>query len=226
MCLTIGPAFLSAAIYLSLSRLIVIYGAHLAPFAPKTYTYVFIGCDFISLVLQATGGALAASADTKSAQETGVNVMIAGLVFQVASIGLFIVLSLNFLHRVKRASSLNKDPQFERVRASSYFVFFQFGMLRRPLFLPKKLTCLRTALALAIIAIFVRCIYRVAELHGGFGGKLANNQTTFLIFDGPMVMIAGLALVIFHPGVCLSGAWKAAGWGKGDGTDGKSPADH
>jgi hypothetical protein len=131
VCLTIGPAFLSGAIYLSLSRLIVIYGAHIAPFASKTYTYVFIGCDFISLVLQATGGALAASADTKSAQNTGVNVMVAGLVFQVASIGLFIVLSLNFLHRVKRASSLNKDPQFERVRARSYFVFFQLGMLRR-----------------------------------------------------------------------------------------------
>jgi hypothetical protein len=26
------------------------------------------------------------------------------------------------------------------------------------------------------------------------GGKLANNQTTFLIFEGPMVMIAGLVL--------------------------------
>lgn len=177
MCLTIGPAFLSAAIYLSLSRLIVIYGAHLAPFAPKTYTYVFIGCDFISLVLQATGGALAASADTKSAQETGVNVMIAGLVFQVASIGLFIVLSLNFLHRVKRASFLNKDPQFERVRARWYFVFFQFGMhlSSASLFIPatplsilKKLTCIRIALAFTIMAILVRCVYRVAELHGGW----------------------------------------------------------
>jgi hypothetical protein len=76
------------------------------------------------------------------------------------------------------------------------------------------------------MAIFVRCVYRVAELHGGFGGKLANNQTTFLIFEGPMVMVAGLALVIFHPGVCLSGAWKAAGWGKGAGTDEKSPVEH
>jgi hypothetical protein len=90
----------------------------------------------------------------------------------------------------------------------------------------KKLICVCVALALAIIAIFVRCVYRVAELHGGFGGKLANNQATFLIFEGPLIMIAGLALVIFHPGVCFSGAWKAAGWGKGAGTDEKSPAEH
>jgi hypothetical protein len=87
VCLTIGPAFLSAAIYLSLSRLIVIYGAHIAPFAPKTYSYVFIGCDVISLILQATGGALAASADTKSAQNTGVNVMIAGWCFRWRVLG-------------------------------------------------------------------------------------------------------------------------------------------
>jgi len=129
VCLTIGPAFLSAAIYLSLSRLIVIYGSHIAPLAPKIYTYVFIGCDFISLVLQAAGGALAASANTKGAQDTGVNVMIAGLVFQVASIGLFIVLSVDFLRRLRRASELNKDPLFEGVRGTAWFKLFPSGML-------------------------------------------------------------------------------------------------
>jgi hypothetical protein len=236
VCLTIGPAFLSAAIYLSLSRLIVIYGAHIAPFAPKTYSYVFIGCDVISLILQATGGALAASADTKSAQNTGVNVMIAGLVFQVASIGLFMVLSLDFLRRVKRARSLNKDPKFEELRARSYFKFFPFGMLyhlswmsnNHALFssLRKLTPSLCTALAFAIMAIFIRCVYRVAELHGGFGGKLANDQVTFLILEGPFIMAAGLSLVIFHPGVCLSGAWKAAGWGKAASAAQKSRADH
>jgi len=81
-------------------------------------------------------------------------------------------------------------------------------------------------LAFAVMAIFVRCVYRVAELHGGFGGKLANNQTTFLILEGPMIMLAGLVLAIFHPGICLSGAWKAAGWSEGVSTAIKSQADH
>jgi len=34
----------------------------------------------------------------------------------------------------------------------------------------------------------------------------------FMIFEGPMIMAAALALVIVHPGICLAGVWKAAGW--------------
>jgi len=127
VCLTIGPAFMTASIYLSLSRLIVIYGAHIAPFAPKTYTYTFVACDVVSLILQATGGGLAASANTKADQDTGVDVMIAGLVFQVVSIALFISLSVNFWLRIKKATYLNPDPQFERVRRGSFFLLYPVG---------------------------------------------------------------------------------------------------
>ncbi|KAL8635922.1 MAG: hypothetical protein Q9228_006634, partial [Teloschistes exilis] len=82
--LTIAPCFLTAAIYLCLSRIILVYGEHLARFKPRTYTIIFISCDVFSLVLQAIGGAMADTADAGSdAQQTGINVMIAGLAFQV-----------------------------------------------------------------------------------------------------------------------------------------------
>ncbi|KAL8668303.1 MAG: hypothetical protein Q9168_007061, partial [Polycauliona sp. 1 TL-2023] len=64
--LTIAPCFLTAAIYLCLSRIILTYGAHLARFRPRTYTLIFICCDVFSLVLQAVGGGIADTADTKS----------------------------------------------------------------------------------------------------------------------------------------------------------------
>ena len=67
VCLTIAPAFLGAGIYLCLSRIVTVYGAGLSRFKPRTYTIVFCSCDFFSLVLQAIGGGIAATANTQSA---------------------------------------------------------------------------------------------------------------------------------------------------------------
>lgn len=66
VCLTIAPAFLSGAIYLCLSRIVVIYGESLSRFKPRTYTIVFCSCDFFSLLLQAVGGAIASTSETGS----------------------------------------------------------------------------------------------------------------------------------------------------------------
>jgi hypothetical protein len=52
----------------------------------------------------------------------------------------------------------------------------------------------------------------VIELNDGFDGKIANNEPSFMILEGPMIIIAALALSIFHPGYCFSGNWKAANW--------------
>lgn len=68
------------------------------------------------------------------------------------------------------------------------------------------------ALAIATFTIFIRSVYRVAELSGGFSGDLANNETTFMIFEGPMIIIAVAALTLFHPGTSFNGMWTAAGW--------------
>ncbi len=61
ICMTIGPAFFSAAIYLCLARIIVIYGEGLSSVRPRIYTNTFMTSDFIALVLQATGGGFANS---------------------------------------------------------------------------------------------------------------------------------------------------------------------
>lgn len=71
VCLTIGPAFLCASIYLCLSRLVVVYGRNIARFSPAVYAVTFMICDFVSLVLQGTGGGLAATANTDSGSDAG-----------------------------------------------------------------------------------------------------------------------------------------------------------
>jgi len=46
----------------------------------------------------------------------------------------------------------------------------------------------------------------VAELSSGFSGALANNEPVFMVLEGPMIMIAAVALTVFHPGFCFGWA--------------------
>jgi hypothetical protein len=191
VCLTISPAFLSAAIYLCLARIVIVYGEHLSRFRPRTYTLIFIGCDIFSLVLQAAGGGIASGANTASKDQLGINVMLAGLSVQVASLALFASLCAEFAFR------LYQSPDSWSTEHA--------GLYQSKLF--KAYLC---GLAVALLTIFIRSAFRVAELSGGFHGPLANNQISFMILEGAMIVIATSCLTILHPGVCFKGYWSSA----------------
>lgn len=124
--LTLGPAFLAASIYLCLARIVTVYGADLSRLRPRTYTIVFIACDFLSLVLQSVGGALAATSETDADGDTGVRIMVAGLAFQVFSLLLFMALWAEFVWTVRRVPDGRKDQRFEWLRLSFKFKAFQY----------------------------------------------------------------------------------------------------
>ena len=194
VCLTIGPAFLSAAVYLCLSRIVVVYSESVSRLRPATYTLVFIGFDFISLLLQAAGGGIAASANTQNLDNVGKNIMVAGVSWQVLSLALFAALCIDFALRVRRASQVEMNPAFASFRESRKFKAFLFG------------------LAAATFTIFVRSVYRCAELSGGFHGKLANQEITFMILEGADICIAVICLTVFHPGLVFGQEWQVAEW--------------
>jgi RTA1 like protein len=68
------------------------------------------------------------------------------------------------------------------------------------------------ALWLATICIWIRSVFRVVELNQGFDGPIANNEPSFLVFEGPMIILATGALAVFHPGYSFAGNWEAANW--------------
>jgi len=125
--LTIGPAFFAAAIYLCLGRIVMVFGEHISRFRPRTYTFTFISFDFLSLIFQAVGGALASAANTPSALQTGVDVMLAGLGIQVVSMSLFIALCGEFAWKVSH-NKHDLEPAHADLRASKLWKFFLFGM--------------------------------------------------------------------------------------------------
>jgi len=128
VCLTIAPAFLSASIYLCLSRVVVVFGTELSRMAPRNYSIICIILDVTSLLLQAVGGAIAAVAVKGDGQDVqlGTHIMVAGLAFQVFSLLVFTAMCLDFALRVRR-SSFDANPAFADLRSRRMFKGFLLG---------------------------------------------------------------------------------------------------
>ena len=129
--LTIGPAFYSAAIYVCLARIIRIYGASLSFFKPKIITAVFICCDVVSLILQAAGGAIVSVTDDKHTSDIGLDIMIAGLAFQVVTTTIFIIICLQIVYSVRKYPE-RINVESESLRLSRKFKLFSCGKFWSP----------------------------------------------------------------------------------------------
>jgi hypothetical protein len=138
--LTIAPAFYTASIYLCLGRIITVHSIDLSMLKPKWVTVIFVCCDFFSLVLQGAGGGIAATADDddKSGKDLGINLMIAGLATQVASLAVFSAICSQFAWRVRK-NPTRLNPEFATLRNSRRFKGLLFGMCL-PLCLPQVIS--------------------------------------------------------------------------------------
>ena len=83
-CLVLAPSFIAGAIYLTVKHLVLYCGPQYSRLKPRLYPWVFVGCDLGSIVLQAVGGGLAASAGKKSSLKllnAGNGLIVAGISF-------------------------------------------------------------------------------------------------------------------------------------------------
>ncbi|KAH8881153.1 RTA1-domain-containing protein [Thozetella sp. PMI_491] len=182
---TIAPAFFTAGIYLCFSRVIRYYGVDVARFSTRFYTIAFISSDLLALVLQAAGGGLATVAVTIEEKDRGVNIMIAGLAWQVFSLVVFTLLCFDFRMRV----------------------FFLIGSYSRHCTRLSPPANYDLAMTLAVVFIFVRSVFRCAELSKGFQSDLANDQVTYMILEGTMMVLATALLTVFQPGTLFRDNW-------------------
>lgn len=188
--LTIAPIFLCASLYITFSRIISVFNTHLSRISQKKLTIIFILSDFTSLLLQAGGGAVAVIANDYSFELIGIHLMLAGLALQVFSLVIILLLAADFAWRCKKDRG-KWDERYESIRGRRWFVGLVYAML------------------VAAVAILVRSAFRVAELTGGFHGRLWNNEVAFMVCDGAMVAVASLCLTVCHPGLAFHGWWGA-----------------
>lgn len=184
-CLIISPAFVAAGVYITLKHLVINFGESWSRLRPAWYTYIFICGDFISLALQGAGGGLASAGDPGStAQDIGTDLMIAGVIFQVIVLAVFGYFLVEYAVRTHRRRD-QLSPESVDLFHSTPFRCFMF------------------AVGLAYMGIFVRCIYRIPELTGGWRSELMRNEVEFIVLEGVMIVLSVGVLTIFHPGYCF-----------------------
>lgn len=218
--LTIAPAFFMAGIYVLFGQMIVIHGRQYSKLKPMWYTYFFVTTDIISLIIQGTGGGIASGASNDNLSlDSGTWIMFGGVVFQVAAMTVFWYFWIDFLLRLffHDARSFTLNGRTDTVKPSflnfflmlintSYAQSYKRVVLEQyynPQFLTirarKLVPYFPLAMTLAVLAIYIRCAYRVAELKEGFDGYLAHHEVFLLALDATMIAIAGLILAVFHP---------------------------
>lgn len=137
---TMGPTFITAAIYMVLPHVMAVYGSDLSIIAePIWLSYFFLGWDIFTLAFQAIGSAFAAEGSSKaevssqlstwyrndmltgsSQIQQGINVLIAGLGLQILSILGFFGLYYWHMSRVHRNRDF-LDPRFSAIYQSAKF---------------------------------------------------------------------------------------------------------
>ncbi|KKY26438.1 putative parasitic phase-specific protein psp-1 [Phaeomoniella chlamydospora] len=143
--------------------------------ASGTFIALFgIFCDIISLVLQASGGAM--SSTSSGSSQTGVNIALAGLSFQVFTLLVFIGLALEFGFNWTRG-----NPKIRRFRSR---IDTSNPGRSSPSALDTRFKIFVGFLSLAIILILTRCAYRIDELSDGYSGRLIHNEALFIGLEG------------------------------------------
>lgn len=145
--------------------------------------------------------------------------MLSGILFQLASTTIFLVLAADFMWRV-----VTRKPYSDATRRR-----FAFSCFRRKKASPhgspnpeaekmgegevdpkwiRRSQYLLLGVAWASVMIYIRGIYRSVELAQGWTGHLMTHEVYFIWLDGFMMTLCMAGLALAHPGFLLP----ASGW--------------
>ncbi|KAJ5971569.1 uncharacterized protein N7479_001487 [Penicillium vulpinum] len=191
VCLILAPTFVAAGVYLTLKHIIMSLGPEHSMLKPRLFTWIFIGCDIGSLLLQAAGGGVAAAAGKADFEmlKAGDNIIIAGIAFQIATMIVCAFFAAVFFWRVYKSGDGFTGEKNLDTGDSAFVAKWMPFVIGTEIF--------------AYVTVLIRCIYRLPEMAGGWGNPLMQKENEFLLLDGMMVALACLAFTIFHPGIFL-----------------------
>ncbi|KAJ9136871.1 RTA1 like protein [Pleurostoma richardsiae] len=173
--LLLAPILFAASLYMTLSRVIFAVRGEKYSFVPARWiTRIFVFGDVFSFLIQGSGAGLLVKADTKSETNTGQNVIIAGLIFQVVIFGIFCLTALVF------------NVKFRR-----------HGQLRRARNVPWQ----GILIMLYVTSAFImgRNIFRVIEYAMGQDGYLLEHEWSVYVFDGVLMLFTMLFFAYKYP---------------------------
>ncbi|TFY71788.1 hypothetical protein EVG20_g1216 [Dentipellis fragilis] len=192
ICTILAPTPLVAANFVILGRIITRLGVRYSRLSAGWYTILFCSCDIIALVVQAVGGASAATAvqEFKDPSKGG-NIMLGGIVFQLAAIIAYVALASEFLTRYWLDRPLHRNDEI-------------LGEQKERPHMSLKMKQMIFGLIMMTVLIFIRSVYRTIELSNGWSGRIIETQVYFNVLDGAAICLAMFFLNAFHPGFLLT----------------------
>jgi membrane-associated HD superfamily phosphohydrolase len=177
--IVVAPVFLSAAIYTTLTSLIDVLGQGLSPYglSKKFILWFFITSDVIATITQVVGAALigVAESNNKSSDKAN-NILLAGLVYQVFTFLLFLILLFVFLSKARKAATSTSSSGLRQFSA---------------------------ALVVSSLLVYLRTIFRLAETAEGVGGYASTHEAFFGALEFAPIVLAIVILGWWHPGKLL-----------------------
>lgn len=169
IALLLAPTLVAAAISVTFKSVVIWYGKQWSVIRPALYPWVFVGTDFLSILIQVLGGGATATATTGNAGEgvrkLGEGLVIGGVSFQVANMLCCGGLMLTYVKRRKAATRGGLELLEEGRRNLS-----PIGVKKgSPIAVSRAAATVnegtRTrkfvyALGIAYVAIIIRCSYR------------------------------------------------------------------
>ncbi|KJA17990.1 hypothetical protein HYPSUDRAFT_45711 [Hypholoma sublateritium FD-334 SS-4] len=196
--LVLAPTPLLAANFVIFGRLIRQLGERYSRIKPRFYTILFTSCDVFSILIQGSGGGLAASAKTVNGARLGGNIVLAGITIQAIIIVGFSLCAIEYFVRYRTATRTQSDFRLvatdEPSNASQELLPGRFT---------PELQRLTWALIGSTTFLFIRSVYRIVELSGGWDGRIMRMEILFNILDGAMIVLAIYCTIIVHPGPAL-----------------------
>lgn len=168
----LGPVLFAASIYMFLARLMCAVGGEKhSLIRVRWLTKVFVSGDIVSFIVQGSGaGMMAMDGMADSAK----GIVIGGLMVQIFVFGFFIITSIVFEMRMRRATAVFEPGQ--EWQAHLY-----------PLYAVSAL-------------IMVRSIFRVIEYAMGQKGYLLSHEWTMYVFDSVLMLGVMVIWGWWHPG--------------------------
>ncbi|CUA74093.1 Protein RTA1 [Saccharomyces cerevisiae S288c] [Rhizoctonia solani] len=185
MCTVLSPCGFIATVYVLLGRLSRhLYAEEYLLIRPDWITKIYVTSDVFTLLVQATGGAMAGSNDINKAKLAG-KIFLVGLVLQLISFASYMFVFGMFVYWMKT----ERVVQWNEVRTRPWGQYWK-GLV--------------WAIIASCLGITIRCIYRTIEGSQGFNGYLLTHEAYFYVLD---VFPLFCAIVVYNyawpPGILV-----------------------
>lgn len=177
--LLLAPILFAASLYMTLSRVVLaVDGAQYSPITPRWLTRIFVFGDVFSFIVQSSGAGLrvqAGSGDSDTDPNLGSNIIVGGLIFQIIVFGVFVLISVVFNVRFRKAHSTHRLSVEVPWQGILNMLYITSGF------------------------VMIRNIFRVVEYVMGSDGYLLSVEWGVYVFDAALMTLTMLWFLWRYP---------------------------